>query len=72
MNFSGSITGRYTNPQFQGVLTSNSVFINNVEFTGLALSFQSQGGHVNSLQGTFQQKTGGDYSLKPISILTSG
>ena len=64
VNFSGSITGRYTNPQFQGVLTSNSVFINNVEFTGLALSFQSQGGHVNSLQGTFQQKTGGDYSLK--------
>ena len=64
VNFSGSITGHYSRPSFQGVMTSNSVLINGVEFTGLALSFQSQGGHVNSFEGTFQQKTGGDYSLK--------
>ena len=64
VNFSGSITGAYSQPQFQGVLSSDSVLINEVEFTGLALSFQSQGGHVNTFQGTFQQKTGGDYALK--------
>lgn len=64
VNFSGSITGHYSRPQFQGVLSSDSVLINGVEFTGLALSFQSQGGHVNTFQGTFQQKTGGDYALK--------
>lgn len=64
VNFSGSITGHTSRPQFQGVLSSDSVLINGVEFTGLALSFQSQGGHVNTFQGTFQQKTGGDYALK--------
>ena len=64
VNFSGSVTGHYSRPNFQGVLSSNSVLINGVEFTGLALSFRSQGGHVNSFEGTFQQKTGGDYSLK--------
>lgn len=66
VNFSGSITGHYSQPQFQGVLSSDSVLINNVEFTGLALSFQSQAGHVNTFQGTFQQKTGGDYALKAV------
>lgn len=64
VNFSGSITGHTSRPLFQGVLSSDSVLINGVEFTGLALSFQSQGGHVNNFQGTFQQKTGGDYALK--------
>lgn len=64
VNFSGSITGHTSRPQFQGVLSSDSVLINGVEFTGLALSFQSQAGHVNTFQGTFQQKTGGDYALK--------
>lgn len=64
VNFSGSVKGHYSRPSLQGVMTSNSVLINGVEFTGLALSFQSQGGHVNSFEGTFQQKTGGDYSLK--------
>ena len=64
VNFSGSITGHTSRPQFQGVLSSDSVLINGVEFTGLALSFQSQAGHVNTFQGTFQQKTGGNYALK--------
>ena len=64
VNFSGSITGHTRRPRVQGGLSSDSVLINGVEFTGLALSFQSQAGHVNTFQGTFQQKTGGDYALK--------
>ena len=37
VNFSGSITGHTSRPLFQGVLSSDSVLINGVEFTGLAL-----------------------------------
>lgn len=62
VNFSGSIEGTIRRPRISGVLTSNSIKVNGEEFTGLALSFRSDGGHVNELEGTGQQTSGGDYS----------
>jgi translocation and assembly module TamB len=64
VNFNGAVAGNIARPLFTGVLTSNSVFINGEEFTGLALSFDSSGGKINEFEGSFQQKSGGDYFLK--------
>jgi translocation and assembly module TamB len=63
VNFSGSITGTYKQPLFNGVLTSDNITINGEGFTGIACSVNSQGGIINKLAGTFQQKAGGDYSI---------
>ena len=62
-DFSGSVKGTKHNPLFNGVVTSNSISVNKVEFTGLACKLHSEGGTVNNLSGTFQQKAGGDYSI---------
>ena len=63
VNFNGAVSGNLSNPLFTGVLSSNSVIINGEEFTGLALSIDSTGGKINELEGSFQQKSGGDYFL---------
>jgi translocation and assembly module TamB len=63
VNFNGAVSGWISRPQFTGVLTSDSVIINGEEFTGLALSITSDNGKVNELEGSFQQKSGGDYFL---------
>lgn len=62
-DFSGSVKGTRHNPLFNGVVTSNSISVNKVEFTGLACKLHSEGGTVNNLNGTFQQKAGGDYAV---------
>lgn len=63
VNFSGAVSGTLGRPHFTGVLSSDSVFVNGEEFTGVALSLTSDGGHVNDFEGSFQQKAGGDYFL---------
>jgi translocation and assembly module TamB len=63
VNFSGAVSGTVGRPLFNGVLSSDSVFVNGEEFTGVALSLSSSGGHVNDFEGSFQQKAGGDYFL---------
>ena len=61
VNFNGHIGGTVKRPQISGVLTSDSIKVNGEEFTGLALSFRSDGGHINEIEGTGQQTSGGDY-----------
>lgn len=63
VDFSGTVKGTRTVPLFNGALTSDSVFINGEELTGIACSLVSEGGRFNTLKGTLQQKAGGDYAV---------
>lgn len=63
VDFSGSISGNYKAPLFNGALTSNNISVNGEGFTGVACFLHSKGGAVNELNGTFQQTAGGDYAV---------